>query len=86
MKLNCRQGDIARIVGPLPPGEAERYLGWIVLCVRPIVSRSGAPGWVVDPPLPGWGGIKDMHLRPIRGGDLADDTPTTEDKPIEVPA
>lgn len=73
MALNCKQGDLARVVST---AEGGRYYGFIVRCVEPTVSNKGRPGWIVEPQLGSWRGVQDSAMRPIRdpGEDAKDET------------
>ena len=52
MSLNCKRGDLARVIyaPDLPPGSE----GHICRCLEPESHPFwGTPGWLIDPPLPG---------------------------------
>lgn len=75
MKLNCKQGDIARYVGV-----DQKCYGFVVLCVEldpHCELATGQPGWVTSPPMPRLDGLGDARavwdsvLRPI--GNPGDD-------------
>ena len=75
--MNCKQGDIAIVVG-------GRAVGYIVTCIGrfdgPWNDRDYEPGWRIDRPIPKMNGrheatIADHYLRPIRdpGDDAVDE-------------
>ncbi len=94
-KLNCRPGDLARIVNS-EAGNNDK----IVLCVRfaglvPFGFIGARPkilaGWVIDRELRGGDGrysnvVEDCKLRPIRDNPGEDETLTWAGKPADVPA
>lgn len=76
--MNCRPGDLARIVGAVKPANRDRFVevlraswnaGWWI-CTSPSVlvaqQRPTIPGELVL--------IHDACLRPIRGQDGTDET------------
>lgn len=81
--MNCKPGELAIVVHSEAGNE-----GKIVTCIRPFNKvwrhRNGVvrvePSWEIDRELSGFGGdssryISDSQLRPIRPGDLEDETP-----------
>lgn len=86
MSLNCKQGDLARVIyaPDLPPGSE----GHICRCLEPEAHPFwGTPGWLIDPPLPGDNDcILDAMLRPIRGQEGDDETLAWVGKPAQVDA
>lgn len=83
MKLNCKPGDLARIIHhPTLPEYADR----IVRCVRTHVHPRGRIGWIIEPRLPcGCDVVADDLLRPIRdpGDDAVDETLTWLPSPVK---
>lgn len=73
--MRCRAGDLAVIV---KAGNAPQFLGRLVTCVSSYEGECGRTGWRVDPKLPGWDGVFDDSLRPIRPqpDDAADESTT----------
>lgn len=83
--MRCKVGDLAIVVRSDAGNE-----GKVVRCIRLIGNeslerRNGSqitgPMWEIDQPLQDWGGnvsrkAPDAFLRPIRSGDLEDETPT----------
>lgn len=76
--MNCKQGDLARIVPDLPSDEWAR--GLIVECWV-LGTWKGLPAWKVEPALRTPNGqrvemVSDCILRPIRdpGEDARDET------------
>lgn len=69
--MNCRQGDIARVVRY--DTVIEPHVGMVVRCVEPVMQPiTGLPGWVIEPELDGHDCVLDAALRPIRPGDITD--------------
>lgn len=84
--MNCKAGDLAVVI----KGKDPQQIGKIVRCMRSTVDRfTGDPGWIVEPTLGKWRGVKDANLRPLHdsGDDAQDETlswvpvPTTEGVP-----
>lgn len=81
--MNCKQGDLARIVAPDDPAH-----GYIVRCLYLVHHALNADGevvqgdlWRVDPDVPMTNGkpgncVRDANLRPIRdpGDDAVDES------------
>ena len=71
--MNCKQGDMARVVPDHPNDEWAR--GRIVRCVARDLEP-GPPAWIIEPQLRSPSGIawsvQDSILRPIRGGDVSE--------------
>lgn len=49
--MNCKQGDIAYVVGSLLPEVHKWAAGHIARCVRHYVDKMGFDCWVLDPPI-----------------------------------
>lgn len=87
--MNCKQGDLAVIVRSAAGNE-----GKIVRCVRFIGYVPGFIGedrWEIDLDLPTMLGgtcrhVMDGWMRPIRGGEGADETLSWAGKPEKVAA
>lgn len=86
--VNCKQGDLAFVVG-------GAWDGFIVRCVRPYngpwATVDSLPGWWVDRKLQNSLGytqeqVADYRLRPIRPGEGEDETLTWAPRKEGVPA
>lgn len=85
--MNCKKGEMAIIVKSMAGNE-----GKIVTCLefdpdKLFVNGNTAPAWRVDRYLQGaWGRttcwVCDEFLRPIRPGDMEDETPTVRELEI----
>jgi hypothetical protein len=79
--MNCKPGDVARIIVPGP------FEGRILVCIEISHTHSdGDSAWVVDPPPPGFRYVWDSALRPIRDQPGDDETLTWAPVPSEVTA
>ena len=85
--MNCKPGDLAILIAPGPTGEAHN-IGMIVEVVKPCPTGRAGFWWVVSQGRPGInrmnmkvqsGAVHDARLRPIRPGDLEDETPTVRE-------
>ena len=88
MKLNCKVGDVARVVRPGPA------YGYIVTCLErfdgPWRDSDYEPGWRVDAKLPARDGsmfafIGDYNLRPLRDNDGEDEMLRLVGRPVGTP-
>ena len=91
--MNCKQGDLAIMVRSAANNE-----GKIFLCVRFIPLHSwmrkdgsirAEAAWLVDPPTSDFNGwivehLADSDLRPIRGGEGADEMLRIVGKPRHI--
>lgn len=73
--MNCKQGEMAVIVSCRMRPE---IVGTPVVCIAMYQGPEGVC-WTVSPPIGNWRGIHDKCLRPIRPGDLEDETPTVRE-------
>jgi hypothetical protein len=69
--MNCKPGDLAVIVRT-ERVDGKKYIGRIVRCLHPILDF----GWIVEPNVPGFIGVHDRCLKPIRDNDGDDETLT----------
>lgn len=85
--MNCKPGDLAIVVAPGPTG-ANDNIGIIVEVVKPCPTGRTGFWWVISQGRLGInkmdmavrsGAIHDSRLRPIRPGDLEDETPTVRE-------
>lgn len=87
--MNCKQGDMAYVVGCCTECPCFRpFLGHVVKCGRPETDPyTGEPGWIISPPLPdGTDGVADNCLRPIKDFPEEESTPTEVFRSIDLPA
>ena len=85
--MNCKQGDLAIIVGILPGYPGYKCNGMIVKCVS-LIPDYDIAAWIIEPEIDGFLGVADVNLRPIRdpGDDAVDEMVQLHGKPVEVTA
>lgn len=67
--MNCKLGDLAIVISCK---QDASHIGKIVRCIEFTNDiNTGEPGWIVEPKLGKWRGVKDASLKPI--GNPSDD-------------